>query len=34
MLRQMEGSRAVAEAVALSRPAVICAHPITPQGTG
>ncbi|MGO9783461.1 MAG: pyruvate ferredoxin oxidoreductase [Streptosporangiaceae bacterium] len=31
MLRQMEGSRAVAEAVALSRPGVICAHPIAPQ---
>jgi pyruvate ferredoxin oxidoreductase alpha subunit len=31
MLRQMEGSRAVAEAVALSRPEVICAYPITPQ---
>ena len=31
MLKQMEGSRAVAEAVALSRPQVICAYPITPQ---
>ena len=31
MLRQMEGARAVAEAVALSRPEVICAYPITPQ---
>jgi pyruvate ferredoxin oxidoreductase alpha subunit len=31
MLRQIEGSRAVAEAVALSRPEVICAYPITPQ---
>jgi pyruvate ferredoxin oxidoreductase alpha subunit len=31
MLRQMEGARAVAEAVALSRPEVICAHPIMPQ---
>ena len=31
MLRQMEGSRAVAEAVALCRPQVICAYPITPQ---
>jgi pyruvate ferredoxin oxidoreductase alpha subunit len=31
MLRQMEGSRAVAEAVALSRPGVICAHPVAPQ---
>ena len=31
MLRQMEGARAVAEAVALSRPEVICAYPNTPQ---
>jgi pyruvate ferredoxin oxidoreductase alpha subunit len=31
MLRQIEGSRAVAEAVALCRPKVICAYPITPQ---
>ncbi len=31
MLRQIEGSRAVAEAVALSRPDVICAYPISPQ---
>ena len=31
MLRQIEGSRAVAESVALSRPEVICAYPITPQ---
>ena len=31
MLRQIEGSRAVAEAIALSRPQVICAYPITPQ---
>src|SRR5690349_3653668 len=31
MLRQMEGSAAVAEAVALCRPQVICAYPITPQ---
>ncbi|MFZ0180388.1 MAG: pyruvate ferredoxin oxidoreductase [Candidatus Dormiibacterota bacterium] len=31
MLRQVEGSRAVAEAVALSRPEVICAYPISPQ---
>lgn len=31
MLRQIEGSRAVAEAVALCRPEVICAYPITPQ---
>ena len=31
MLRQLEGSRAVAEAVALCRPQVICAYPISPQ---
>jgi pyruvate ferredoxin oxidoreductase alpha subunit len=31
MLRQIEGSRAIAEAVALCRPQVICAYPITPQ---
>jgi pyruvate ferredoxin oxidoreductase alpha subunit len=31
MLRQIEGSRAVAEAIALCRPHVICAYPITPQ---
>ena len=31
MLKQIEGSRAVAEAVALCRPEVICAYPITPQ---
>ena len=31
MLRQIEGSQAVAEAVALSRPQVVCAYPITPQ---
>ena len=31
MLRQVEGSRAVAEAVALCRPQVICAYPISPQ---
>jgi pyruvate ferredoxin oxidoreductase alpha subunit len=31
MLRQIEGSRAVAEAVALCRPEVICAYPISPQ---
>jgi pyruvate ferredoxin oxidoreductase alpha subunit len=31
MLKQTEGSRAVAETVALSRPQVICAYPITPQ---
>ena len=31
MLKQIEGSQAVAEAVALSRPEVISAYPITPQ---
>jgi pyruvate ferredoxin oxidoreductase alpha subunit len=31
MLRQLEGSRAVAEAVAACRPEVICAYPISPQ---
>lgn len=31
MLRQMEGSRAVAETVALCRPEVVCAYPISPQ---
>ena len=31
MLKQIEGSRAVAEAVALCRPDVICAYPISPQ---
>ena len=31
MLKQIEGSRGVAEAVALCRPQVICAYPITPQ---
>jgi pyruvate ferredoxin oxidoreductase alpha subunit len=31
MLRQLEGSRAVAETVALCRPEVICAYPISPQ---
>ena len=31
MLKQMEGSRAVAEAVVLCRPDVICAYPISPQ---
>jgi pyruvate ferredoxin oxidoreductase alpha subunit len=29
--KQIEGSRAVAEAVALARPEVICAYPISPQ---
>jgi pyruvate ferredoxin oxidoreductase alpha subunit len=31
MLKQVEGSRAVAGAVATCRPQVICAYPITPQ---
>ncbi len=31
MRRQIEGSRAVAETVALCRPEVICAYPISPQ---
>ena len=31
MLKQVEGSQAVAEAVALCRPEVICAYPISPQ---
>jgi pyruvate ferredoxin oxidoreductase alpha subunit len=31
MLKQIEGSRGVAEAVALCRPEVICAYPISPQ---
>src|SRR5207247_5335027 len=31
MLKQTEGSRAMAEAIALCRPEVICAYPITPQ---
>ncbi len=31
MLRQIEGSRGVSEAVALCRPEIICAYPITPQ---
>src|SRR5215470_3173073 len=31
MLKQIEGSRAVAEAVAMCSPQVICAYPITPQ---
>jgi pyruvate ferredoxin oxidoreductase alpha subunit len=31
MLRQIEGSRAVAEAVALCRPEVVAAYPISPQ---
>lgn len=31
MLKQIEGSVAMAEAIALCRPEVICAYPITPQ---
>jgi pyruvate ferredoxin oxidoreductase alpha subunit len=31
VLKQIEGSRAVAEAIALCRPEVICAYPISPQ---
>lgn len=31
MLKQIEGSKAVADAVAASRPQVICAYPISPQ---
>ncbi|HSU31657.1 MAG TPA: hypothetical protein VLJ11_10500 [Bryobacteraceae bacterium] len=31
MLRQVETSRAIAETVALCRPEVVCAYPITPQ---
>ena len=31
MLSQIEGSQAVAQAVALARPEVICAYPISPQ---
>ena len=31
MRKQIEGSRAVAEAVAACRPEVVCAYPITPQ---
>jgi pyruvate ferredoxin oxidoreductase alpha subunit len=31
VLQQVEGSRAVAEAVAMCRPEVICAYPISPQ---
>ena len=31
MLKQIEGSRAVGESVAMCRPRVICAYPITPQ---
>jgi pyruvate ferredoxin oxidoreductase alpha subunit len=31
MLKQIEGSKAIAEAVAACRPKVVCAYPITPQ---
>lgn len=31
MLHQLEGSQAVARAIALCRPKVVCAYPITPQ---
>src|SRR5512147_267933 len=31
MLKQVEGSRAMAEAIGLCRPEVICAYPISPQ---
>src|SRR5512133_2309410 len=31
MLKQIEGSRAIAEAIAMCRPEVVCAYPITPQ---
>jgi len=31
MLKQIEGSRGMAEGIALCRPEVICAYPITPQ---
>jgi len=31
MLKQIEGSQAVAQAIAMCRPEVICAYPITPQ---
>ena len=31
MLEQLEGSRAMARAIALCRPQVVCAYPITPQ---
>ena len=31
MLKQIEGSQAIAQAIALCRPEVICAYPITPQ---
>ena len=31
MLKQTEGSHATAKAIALCRPEVVCAYPITPQ---
>ena len=33
MLKQIEGSRAAAEAVVMCRPEVICAYPITRRPT-
>jgi pyruvate ferredoxin oxidoreductase alpha subunit len=31
VLKQIEGSQAMAQGIALCRPEVICAYPITPQ---
>lgn len=31
MLKQLEGSQGVAQAVALCRPNIVCAYPISPQ---
>ncbi len=31
MLEQIEGSKAMARTIALCRPQVVCAYPITPQ---
>lgn len=31
MLKQLEGSQGIAEAIALCRPGIVCAYPITPQ---
>ena len=31
MLQQLEGSRAIAQGIALCKPEVVCAYPITPQ---
>ncbi len=33
MLKQIQGSQGVAQAIALCRPEVICAYPISPQTT-